>query len=126
MPPEALSASSRYGPSLDVFSFGHLALFILTQVQMIVFNFIVSHACGMWVVFFSIFIITKINVDNPWILNTMIQKQCSVPICYTVNSISVTDTFKLEYIYIYRALFFILEYDLCWSIMVKPPPNLVV
>ena len=33
MPPEALSASSRYGPSLDVFSFGHLALFTLTQVQ---------------------------------------------------------------------------------------------
>ena len=32
MPPEALSASSRYGPSLDVFSFGHLALFTLTQV----------------------------------------------------------------------------------------------
>ena len=34
MPPEALSASSRYGPSLDVFSFGHLALFTLTQVGM--------------------------------------------------------------------------------------------
>ena len=32
MPPEALSASSRYGPSLDVFSFGHLALFTLIQV----------------------------------------------------------------------------------------------
>ena len=32
MPPEALNASARYGPSLDVFSFGHLALFILTQV----------------------------------------------------------------------------------------------
>ena len=32
MPPEALSASSRYGPSLDVFSFGHLALFTLLQV----------------------------------------------------------------------------------------------
>ena len=32
MPPEALSSSSRYGPSLDVFSFGHLALFTLTQV----------------------------------------------------------------------------------------------
>ena len=32
MPPEALSASSHYGPSLDVFSFGHLALFTLTQV----------------------------------------------------------------------------------------------
>ena len=33
MPPEALSAAARYGPSLDVFSFGHLALFTLTQVQ---------------------------------------------------------------------------------------------
>ncbi len=32
MPPEALSESHRYGPSLDVFSFGHLALFTLTQV----------------------------------------------------------------------------------------------
>ena len=32
MPPEALSASSRYGSSLDVFSFGHLALFTLIQV----------------------------------------------------------------------------------------------
>ncbi len=33
MPPEALSESHRYGPSLDVFSFGHLALYILTQVK---------------------------------------------------------------------------------------------
>ena len=33
MPPEALSESHRYGPSLDVFSFGHLALYILTQVE---------------------------------------------------------------------------------------------
>ena len=32
MPPEALSASSRYGPSLDIFSFGHLALYTSTQV----------------------------------------------------------------------------------------------
>ena len=35
MPPEALSSSSRYGPSLDVFSFGHLALFTLTQVKFV-------------------------------------------------------------------------------------------
>ncbi len=34
MPPEALSESHRYGPSLDVFSFGHLALYILTQASM--------------------------------------------------------------------------------------------
>ena len=33
MPPEALTVASRYGPSLDVFSFGHLALFTLTQVR---------------------------------------------------------------------------------------------
>ncbi len=32
MPPEALSESPSYGPSLDVFSFGHLCLFILIQV----------------------------------------------------------------------------------------------
>ena len=32
MPPEALSPSARYGPSLDIFSFGHLALFALNQV----------------------------------------------------------------------------------------------
>ena len=35
MPPEALSSSSRYGPSLDVFSFGHLTLFTLTQVNFV-------------------------------------------------------------------------------------------
>ena len=32
MPPEALEARARYGPSLDVFSFGHCALFTCTQV----------------------------------------------------------------------------------------------
>ena len=32
MPPEALEVSSRYGPSLDIFSFGHLALFVGLQV----------------------------------------------------------------------------------------------
>ena len=32
MPPEALEALSRYGPSLDIFSFGHLALFVGLQV----------------------------------------------------------------------------------------------
>ena len=32
MPPEATGASARYGPSLDIFSFGHLALFTLIQV----------------------------------------------------------------------------------------------
>ena len=32
MPPESLSPSSSYDPSLDIFSFGHLALFTLLQV----------------------------------------------------------------------------------------------
>ena len=35
MPPEALLVSSQYGPSLVVFSFGHLALLTLTQVHKI-------------------------------------------------------------------------------------------
>ena len=38
MPPEALSAAARYGPSLDVFSFGHLALFTLTQVSLSLYS----------------------------------------------------------------------------------------
>ncbi len=33
MPPEALDETTRYGTSLDIFSFGHLALFTLTQVN---------------------------------------------------------------------------------------------
>jgi len=33
MPPEPLDQRHRYGPSLDIFSFGHLALFTLTQVS---------------------------------------------------------------------------------------------
>ncbi len=33
MPPEALSESHRYSQSLDVFSFRHLALYVLTQVN---------------------------------------------------------------------------------------------
>ena len=32
MPPEALNDSHKYGPSLDVFSVGHLSLYTLTQV----------------------------------------------------------------------------------------------
>ena len=35
MPPEALTAASRYGPSLDVFSFGHLGIFVGLQVSQI-------------------------------------------------------------------------------------------
>ena len=33
MPPEAFDEGSRYGPRLDIFSFGHLALFTITQVR---------------------------------------------------------------------------------------------
>lgn len=33
MPPEAFSEGSQYGPQLDIFSFGHLMLFTLTQVR---------------------------------------------------------------------------------------------
>lgn len=33
MPPEALEEGASYGPSLDIFSFGHLSLFVLTQVM---------------------------------------------------------------------------------------------
>ena len=32
MPPEAQDDTHRYGPPLDIFSFGHLALFTITQV----------------------------------------------------------------------------------------------
>ena len=33
MPPEAFDERSQYGPRLDIFSFGHLTLFTLTQVR---------------------------------------------------------------------------------------------
>ena len=33
MPPESFDHHSRYGPRLDIFSFGHLTLFTLTQVR---------------------------------------------------------------------------------------------
>ena len=33
MPPEALTAAARYGPSLDIFSFGHLGIFVGLQVS---------------------------------------------------------------------------------------------
>ena len=42
MPPEALTTSAKYGTSLDIFSFGHLALFTLTQVSLKLYN-IYSH-----------------------------------------------------------------------------------
>ena len=33
MPPEAMDETHCYGPSLDIFSFGHLSLYTLTQVN---------------------------------------------------------------------------------------------
>ena len=33
MPPEVFSNNAHYGPSLDIFSFGHIALLTLTQVR---------------------------------------------------------------------------------------------
>ena len=35
MPPESFDGGSQYGPRLDIFSFGHLALFTLTQVRVL-------------------------------------------------------------------------------------------
>ena len=40
MPPEALTAAARYGPSLDIFSFGHLGLFVGLQVGLIHFLYV--------------------------------------------------------------------------------------
>lgn len=36
MAPEAFDEGSRYGPQLDIFSFGHLTLFTLTQVRKVI------------------------------------------------------------------------------------------
>ena len=36
MPPEALDDRHRYGPSMGIFSFGHLALFTITQVRKLI------------------------------------------------------------------------------------------
>ena len=35
MPPEAFHSTSHYGPRLDIFACGHLALFTITQVRAI-------------------------------------------------------------------------------------------
>ena len=37
LPPEALNDSCRYGPSLDIFSFGYLSLYAITQVNSLVY-----------------------------------------------------------------------------------------
>ena len=49
MPPEAVSEDHRYGPSLDIFSFGHLTLYTLIQVREICVTLLCVHA-------FSIFL----------------------------------------------------------------------
>lgn len=43
MPPEALSDTHRYGPSLDIFSFGHLALYTVTQVIIVIVCVVYIH-----------------------------------------------------------------------------------
>ena len=42
MPPEAMDHTPHYGPSLDIFSFGHLALFTITQVSIKLYIIIMS------------------------------------------------------------------------------------
>ena len=42
MPPEALTVEARYGPSLDIFSFGHLGIFVGLQVS-ILYWILVGH-----------------------------------------------------------------------------------
>ena len=48
MPPEVLNAASQYGPSLDIFSFGHLGLFVGLQVS------IVNSVCLFFVTIYNI------------------------------------------------------------------------
>ena len=38
MPPEALADVTRYGPSMDIFSFGHLGIFVGLQVGLEIFH----------------------------------------------------------------------------------------
>lgn len=40
MPPEAMDECHQYGPSLDIFSFGHLTLFTLTQVKLVSYSYV--------------------------------------------------------------------------------------
>ena len=60
MPPEAFEASSRYGPSLDIFSFGHLSLFVGLQVILIL---ILSRVYTLDIIicFIKVFLIKKIR-----------------------------------------------------------------
>ena len=43
MPPEAQDDAHRYGPPLDIFSFGHLALFTFIQVSLDEIVIVVSY-----------------------------------------------------------------------------------
>ena len=45
MPPEALSRAARYGPSLDIFSFGHLGIFVALQVTIHNITFPLALCC---------------------------------------------------------------------------------
>ena len=50
MAPEAVSEDGQYGPSLDVFSFGVLTLFVLTQVQCVCVAVWMCYTCALCVV----------------------------------------------------------------------------
>ena len=61
MPPEMSESSSCYGPSLDVFSFGHMGLFTATQLSV--------GGCGGgggWAVYFNISIHDSAIVACYW------------------------------------------------------------
>ena len=45
MPPEAQDDTHRYGSAMDVFSFGHLALYTITQVNAIYYNTTIILLC---------------------------------------------------------------------------------
>ena len=57
MPPETLSDDHHYGPSLDIFSLGHLALYTLTQV-----NICISNNTG---IFYNIMNIIGVSWKSP-------------------------------------------------------------
>lgn len=57
MPPEALSETSTYGPKLDIFSFGHLALFTLIQVS------VVDMCLALWLTLYKLCMIFLVHSD---------------------------------------------------------------
>ena len=48
MPPEAQDSRHHYGPSLDIFSFGHLALYTIVQVRYKNMTLCFFHHCYLW------------------------------------------------------------------------------